>query len=350
MTMKTKRLFPFVALTFLALPALADEPQSAPTQAPQKTFTQEEVTQFCVESLGKLPGKLSLPGAVEKICADVRVRPECVSAEGRPIFHWDRGGMPPDEHAKAAKDDDKQLNILVIGLIHGDEDESGSLVRLWSERLTRFMPHNGWRMIPIMNPDGWKKSTRTNSRGVDINRNFPTKDWESHAFRHWERDMKKNPRRFPGKEAASEPETKCVMAQVEEFKPDFVISVHTPYGILDLDGPRSGQLPVAKLPLPWKRLGTLPGSLGRYLWDERNLPVLTIELKGNETVAQKKRFEFLQDEMSRIFWASNEAMKKEEAAQQKAVAGAQGKKDQSAREKVADDDAVTASKSSPQPR
>ncbi len=336
--MKTKSLFAWGCLALWGASAAAEEPKATEP----KTYTQAEVTQLCVESLRKLPGKPTLTDGIEKICAEARVKPECMSRDGVPIFHWDRGGMTPEQHSQAAKDDDKQLNIMVIGLIHGDEGESGTLVRLWSERLTKFMPHNGWRMIPIMNPDGWKKSTRTNANGVDINRNFPTKDWESHAFRHWERDMKKNPRRFPGKEAASEPETKCVLAQVEEFKPDFVISVHTPYGLLDLDGPRAGQLK-SKLPLPWKRLGTLPGSLGRYLWEERNLPVLTIELKGNETIAQKKRFEFLQDEMSRIFWATNEAMKSTSGS---VIGSNTDGKDHSARAM----DSVSSSKSSPQPR
>ena len=31
--------------------------------------------------------------------------------------------------------------------------------------------------IPCLNPDGMSKNTRTNSNGVDLNRNFPTKNW-----------------------------------------------------------------------------------------------------------------------------------------------------------------------------
>lgn len=325
--------FPILAsIAFASLSALADEP---------KTYTAEDIRAQCEESLRKMPGKLTFRDSITKICASAQSKPECVSAEGTPIFHWDRGGKTAAEIATSPAAESKQLNILVIGLIHGDEHESGSLVRLWSERLTQFLPHNAWRMIPVMNPDGWKKSKRTNSRGVDLNRNFPTKDWESHAITHWERDMKKNPRRFPGKEAASEPETKCVLAQVEEFKPDFVISVHTPYGLLDLDGPRAGQLKgKLPLPLPWRRLGTLPGSLGRYLWEERNLPVLTIELKGNETIAQKHRFEFLQDEMSRIFWATSEAIQ----------AGDTGKKDLQHAEIVTKADDVKTSRAAPASR
>ncbi|MGZ3691189.1 MAG: M14 family zinc carboxypeptidase, partial [Pseudobdellovibrio sp.] len=46
--------------------------------------------------------------------------------------------------------------------------------------------------------------------------------------------------------------------------------------------------------LPWKSLGNFPGSLGRYLWVERQTPVLTTELR--ETLPeQATAFEQLQD-------------------------------------------------------
>ena len=338
------RAHPFFAIA-LGLAALSPiscaggtEPAPAPSasQAPSaNAIAREKLNKLCEESLRKLPGKPTVADGISQICRESAQIPDCLSNHGTPIFHWERGeNVRPKPNEKV---DDKALRILVFGLIHGDEPESGSLVRLWSERLTRFMPHNSWRVVPILNPDGWEKHTRTNAHGVDINRNFPTKDFGTHALTHWERDMKKNPRRFPGKEAASEPETKCALAQVEDFKPDFVISVHTPYGLLDLDGPEAGQVK-GKFPLPWKRLGTLPGSLGRYLWDERNLPVLTIELKGHEPLQQKQKFEFLQDEMSRVFWATTDG--KNPARE----AAAKPESQISARDKVG------SSSSSPQPR
>lgn len=50
--------------------------------------------------------------------------------------------------------------------------------------------------------------------------------------------------------------------------------------------------------LPWKRLGTFPGSLGRYLWDERGIPVLTIELKPEPIDKNLNGFLKLQDLLS----------------------------------------------------
>jgi protein MpaA len=145
-----------------------------------------------------------------------------------------------------------------------------------------------------VNPDGWKAKTRTNANGVDLNRNFPTGDWESQAIGYWKKKTKSDPRRYPGPDAASEVETKCLMKHFEEFKPDFLISVHTPLGVLDFDGPKIKSPPPFK-PLPWRSLGNFPGSLGRYMWADQHVPVLTIELKGNEDVRKLEAFDRLQD-------------------------------------------------------
>jgi hypothetical protein len=39
--------------------------------------------------------------------------------------------------------------------------------------------------------------------------------------------------------------------------------------------------------LPWRALGNFPGSLGRFMWKDRQVPVLTIEL-GTERVDAAK--------------------------------------------------------------
>ena len=128
-----------------------------------------------------------------------------------------------------------------------------------------------------MNPDGVILKTRTNAHKVDLNRNFPTKDWDEKAKEFWAKDSQKSWRRFPGDTAASEPETRCALKHLESFQPDMVVSIHTPLKVLDFDGPK------VKPPkydyLPWKSLGNYPGSLGRYMWHERKVPVLTMELK-----------------------------------------------------------------------
>lgn len=169
--------------------------------------------------------------------------------------------------------------ILVVGGIHGDEYASVSVVFKWMKTLDKY--HSGlfhWQVIPLANPDGLlqKKSTRLNANGVDLNRNFPSHNWDQYALDYWQQETKKNPRRYPGPKAVSEPETQWLSKQITRFQPDMIVSVHAPYGIIDYDGPNKGPSHLGHLPL--KPLGTFPGSLGRYAGVDKNIPVVTIEL------------------------------------------------------------------------
>jgi hypothetical protein len=245
------------------------------------TESPKPLDQVCVEQLKALPG--SATPDLNHACTMVKQLEGCTSVGGQPIFHFDKIGT--NKNPK---------RIFAKALIHGDETLSGVLARAWMERLSKIEPRNSWRIIAVANPDGTKDKTRTNSRGVDLNRNFPTQDWQGEAVQYWKTKMKSDPRRNPGPEAASEVETKCLMKHFDDFKPDFIISIHTPLGVLDLDGPKI-QTPPSFKPLPWTSLGNFPGSLGRYMWVDKKVPVLTIELKGTEAVDKLEAFDKLQD-------------------------------------------------------
>ena len=173
-----------------------------------------------------------------------------------------------------------QSRVLMIGGIHGDEYSSVSVVYKWLQKLERF--HSGlfhWKVVPLLNPDGLlrKKSQRMNANGVDLNRNFPTRDWHKLSKHYWVNRTYKNPRRYPGKDPLSEPETQWLYDLIEEFKPDVIVAVHAPYGVLDFDGPP--RAPKQLGPLYLNLLGAYPGSLGNFAGIEREIPVITIELK-----------------------------------------------------------------------
>jgi protein MpaA len=180
---------------------------------------------------------------------------------------------------------------LAFSVTHGDETASGSVVRGWLNRLSRIDPRNEWRVVPVLNPDGLKKKSRLNAAGVDINRNYPSADWDELALKLWT-EKKSDPRRYPGPSAGSEPETICSIDHINDFKPDLIISIHTPLAVLDFDGPKVNFPKFANL--PWTSLGTYPGSLGRYMWHDRKVPVMTIELTSNIDQALDK-FDQLQD-------------------------------------------------------
>ncbi|MDH5435770.1 MAG: M14 family murein peptide amidase A [Gammaproteobacteria bacterium] len=172
-----------------------------------------------------------------------------------------------------------QAKVLVLGGIHGDEYSSVSIVFKWMKKLNQY--HSGlfhWRVVPLLNPDGLlrKKSQRMNANGVDLNRNFPTPNWEKESNHYWIERTSRNPRRYPGRAPLSEPESRWFAQEIESFKPDVIVSVHAPHGILDFDGPPKPPARFGQLYL--RLLGTYPGSLGNYAGVHKRIPVVTIEL------------------------------------------------------------------------
>ena len=169
--------------------------------------------------------------------------------------------------------------VLLIGGIHGDEYSSVSIVFKWLTTLNKH--HSGlfhWHVVPLVNPDGLlrKKSQRVNANNVDLNRNFPINDWENTAIKYWVKETGKNPRYYPGQEALSETESNWLLGHINVFRPDVIVSVHAPHGIIDHDGPRVAPEKLGALYLNY--LGTYPGSLGNYAGVQRQIPVITIEL------------------------------------------------------------------------
>ncbi len=181
-----------------------------------------------------------------------------------------------------ASEKDKPLGkVLVLGGVHGDELTSVSTVYLWMKTLYEF--HSGlfdWRVVPIVNPDGFfqDEPQRTNANGVDLNRNLPTYQWRQLAGRYWEKYASGTKRKFPGFNPASEPETQWLVNEINAYQPDVIVTVHAPYNLVDYDAADRANAPRRLGILKGKSLGTFPGSLGRYAGEERNIPVITLEL------------------------------------------------------------------------
>jgi murein peptide amidase A len=203
-------------------------------------------------------------------CQSLDLKADAASRLGFPLLYRDYLPRPARENPP---------RVLLIGGIHGDELTSVSITFQWMQRLEqeRLQPFH-WRIIPSANPDGLLTlpSRRMNLRGVDLNRNFPTQDWQTRATRYWAERTCRDPRRFPGADALSEPESRWLTEQILSFDPQAIISVHAPYGVLDYDGPQSPPQRFGVLRL--NQLGTYPGSLGNYAGIDLKLPVITLEL------------------------------------------------------------------------
>lgn len=147
-------------------------------------------------------------------------------------------------------------------------------------------------IAPLVNPDGYLSSlpTRVNAGGVDLNRNFPTRRWHPEAHRQWQIKGKKNKRYYPGPKAGSEQETLFQIALIKRFKPQKILSAHSPLNFFDYDGPSSDlnsfEQWMEKISReanhPLKKFGYFPGSLGNYSGHERNIFTLTLELPTSD--------------------------------------------------------------------
>ncbi len=164
--------------------------------------------------------------------------------------------------------------ILLMGGIHGDEPEG---IRLAGDTL-RWLLSTGdtvapWALIRCLNVDGAATNTRVNGHGVDLNRNYPSKDW-SPVF---EKD-----RYFPGRKSASEPEIRAVVKLLEQLQPRLIIHCHSWKPCIVAAGEKavedaarlgqsSGYQVVPEIGYP------TPGSLSSYGWHDLGIPVICIE-------------------------------------------------------------------------
>lgn len=165
----------------------------------------------------------------------------------------------------------KDLNknkTLIIGVVHGDEPQGELLINKYMEE----HENKNLLFIPCLNPDGRNKGTRTNSNNVDINRNFPTNNWERTEYGNY----------YGGAQPTSEIETKFLVNIIEKYKPLAIITLHTPYKIVNYDGPAqelAGMISdIIGYPVEPSIGYPTPGSFGTYAGVERSIPTITLEL------------------------------------------------------------------------
>jgi protein MpaA len=188
-------------------------------------------------------------------------------------------GNPIELYASLSLDKLERLRpLLLLGGIHGDEPEGVWLARQTLEFLRRE-PHVvrvPWVLIPCLNVDGIAKRTRGNGRGVDLNRNYPSKNWSA----NFEKE-----RYHPGSSPGSEPEIRAVVKLLEDLRPRLVIHCHSwkPCVVFAGEPARRDADRLAKASgyelLPDIGYPT-PGALSQFGWADRQIPVICIEEKS----------------------------------------------------------------------
>ena len=162
----------------------------------------------------------------------------------------------------------KKCKTLVIGVFHGDEPQGKFLI----EKYLDEKKDSNLYFIPCLNPDGMGMKKRTNASGVDLNRNFPTNNWEYTAHDEF----------FGGETPASEIETKFIIDVIDELKPKYILTLHAPFKVVNYDGDAKEIAKkiseIIKYPIEENIGYPTPGSFGTYAGIEKKIPTITLEL------------------------------------------------------------------------
>lgn len=181
--------------------------------------------------------------------------------------------------------------ILFIGSIHGNEQSARYLMENWINELERnyFDIPSGVKVvvIPTINPDGNAKNNRYNSNGIDLNRNFPSNDWQSDIY-------SLNNQLLSGAGGAaplSEPESQAIANLTLSLRPQLTVTYHAAasYAIANQAG-NSYDFAETYANLTGYRNMTgveggfsypITGTYDDWLRDAYNLPSIIIELSSS---------------------------------------------------------------------
>jgi protein MpaA len=211
-----------------------------------------------------------------------RPRPEWGTIPRQPeIYGRSVLGVPLEVWRPAGK-----CTLLLFAAIHGEEPETTFALSRALRQLAEPSPHCA--VVLAANPDGLIRGTRGNARGVELNRNFPTADWQAHAVAH--RSTLDDPQDIllsPGRAPGSEPETQALMGLVRDLAPTTVIALHAPLACINEASETSlGRWLVQQTGLPLLTdIGyPTPGSFGTW-GAEQGLAVITYEFPLTTTDA-----------------------------------------------------------------
>jgi murein peptide amidase A len=120
---------------------------------------------------------------------------------------------------------DASRAVVVVGCVHGTERAGEAITRRL--RGARVPVGAAVWLIDQANPDGCRAGTRGNAHGVDLNRNAP---W------HWRGTGPPGSTYYAGPRAASEPETRALLAFLARVRPAVTIWYHQHAALVDDPG------------------------------------------------------------------------------------------------------------------
>jgi protein MpaA len=168
--------------------------------------------------------------------------------------------------------------LLIFAAIHGEEPETTYALSRALRQLREPPEHAA--VVLAANPDGLVRGTRGNARGVDLNRNFPSRDWQPRPVTHRSTiEDTSDILLSPGAGPASEPETQALLGLIADLQPDVAVALHAPLACIDdANASDLGHRLAVRTGMPFVRdVGyPTPGSFGSWGADN-GLAVITYE-------------------------------------------------------------------------
>jgi protein MpaA len=172
---------------------------------------------------------------------------------------------------------------LIFGAIHGDEPTTASVTQQLVEHLSVHPDAYAGRQVivlPVANPDGLARRTRVNARQIDLNRNFPAKNFA----------VSQKGRYFGGEHPATEPESQSLILLIDDWRPDRIITIHAiargKHGN-NFDGPGEALAQLMSRHNQYAVLPSIgyptPGSFGSWAGIDQQIPTITLELPSDAT-------------------------------------------------------------------
>jgi len=183
--------------------------------------------------------------------------------------------------------------VLYIAAMEGNEQNSANLLQQWIPDIDanpgKIPSYRTLVVIPQINPDGYAADTRLNADGIDLNRNFPSNNWQTQvteplADTVWTNDG--------GPYPLSEPESRALANFYEAHKPRLTLTMHSHGGIVEANdagdsialGTKYASLADYRA-IPTYAIGnffdyTTTGAFEDWANDKFGLPVLEVELES----------------------------------------------------------------------